>query len=254
MNRLPFVVALLTSITVAWSMPARADLAQTLTRVKPAIVGIGTVIPTRAPARSLNGTGFVVGDGRTVITNMHVLPAATASDKQETLVVIAGTAEQPQVRAARTVALDAEHDIAVLRIDGTPLPVLALGDSDALREGASIAFTGFPMGLLLGLHPATHRGTVSAITPFVIPSISPRQLDAKTIRRMARPFFVFQLDATAYPGNSGSPIYDPETGVVYGVLNSVFVKESKENLLKQPSGIAYAIPANFIRELLETVK
>lgn len=254
MNRPTFVYAVLASITLAWSMPAQADLVQTLARVKPGVVGIGTVIPTRAPARSLNGTGFVVGDGRTIVTNVHVLPAATDADKQEQLVVIAGTAEQPQVRAARAVALDPEHDIALLRVDGAPLPALTLGDSDTLREGASVAFTGFPLGLLLGLHPATHRGIVSAITPFVIPSINPRQLDSKTIRRMARPFHVFQLDAIAYPGNSGSPVYDPETGVVYGVVNSVFVKESKENLLKQPSGIAYAIPANFIRELLASVK
>lgn len=246
--------ALFAVITLAWSVPALADLAQTVARVKPAIVGIGTVVPTRAPARSLFGTGFVVGDGRTIVTNAHVIPKVVADAQQERLVIIAGNATQPQVREAKVIALDAEHDIALLRIDGTPLPTLTLADSDTLREGATIAFTGFPLGLLLGLHPATHRGIVSAITPFVIPTISPRQLDAKTVRRMARPFYVFQLDATAYPGNSGSPIYDPETGAVYGVLNSVFVKESRENLLKQPSGISYAIPANFIRELLDSAR
>ena len=64
-------------------------------------------------------------------------------------------------------------------------------------------------------------------------------------------FNIFQLDATAYPGNSGSPLYHPDTGVVIGVINKVFVKESKENLLKEPSGITYAIPAKFAAALLQ---
>ena len=37
-------------------------------------------------------------------------------------------------------------------------------------------------------------------------------------------FDVYQLDATAYPGNSGSPLLDADSGKVLGVINSVFVK------------------------------
>jgi S1-C subfamily serine protease len=65
---------------------------------------------------------------------------------------------------------------------------------------------------------------------------------------------VFQLDGTAYPGNSGSPLYDPETGLVYGVINMVFVKGTKEAALSNPSGITYAIPGTYIRGLLERRK
>jgi S1-C subfamily serine protease len=64
-------------------------------------------------------------------------------------------------------------------------------------------------------------------------------------------YAVFQLDGTAYPGSSGSPLYDPETGVVYGVINMVFVKGLKEAALSQPSGITYAIPGNFVSDLLQ---
>ena len=103
-----------------------------------------------------------------------------------------------------------------------------------------MAFTGFPLGMILGLHPATHRGIIAAITPFVSPAYNSKQLDVKAILRLNHPFDVFQLDAIAYPGNSGSPMYDPETGMVYGVVNSVFIRESKENLLKQPSEIGRA--------------
>jgi serine protease Do len=70
----------------------------------------------------------------------------------------------------------------------------------------------------------------------------PQGLTPKLIKRADDPFTIFQLDATAYPGNSGSPLYDGETGEVIGVINSVFVKGAKENALRDPSGITYAIP------------
>jgi serine protease Do len=248
-DRLVFI-SLICTFACAGSMPARADLAQTLAKVKPAIVGIGTVLPTRNPARMFAGTGFVVGDGRTVVTNVHVLPPLLDEENKELLVVYAGSAQHPDIREATVMVRDPEHDIALLRISGAPLTALALGDSNGVKEGATVVFTGFPLGMILGLHPATHRGIVAAITPYVSPAYNSKQLDVKAIRRLNSPFEVFQLDAIAYPGNSGSPMYDPESGVVYGVVNSVFIRESKENLLKQPSGITYVIPGNYIRDLL----
>jgi S1-C subfamily serine protease len=63
-------------------------------------------------------------------------------------------------------------------------------------------------------------------------------------------FNIFQLDATAYPGNSGSPVFNPESGEVIGVINMVFIKSTREAALSNPSGITYAIPVNFLTELL----
>ena len=60
-----------------------------------------------------------------------------------------------------------------------------------------------------------------------------------------------QLDATAYPGNSGSPLFDPATGRVLGVINSVLVKGNKEAAIEKPSGISYAIPVRYVHELLK---
>jgi S1-C subfamily serine protease len=77
------------------------------------------------------------------------------------------------------------------------------------------------------------------------------QINPKLLRRLEEPYNVFQLDATAYPGNSGSPLYDPNSGGVIGVINKVFVQESKENILSKPSGISYAIPINHIEKLLK---
>ncbi|MCB1802925.1 MAG: serine protease, partial [Gammaproteobacteria bacterium] len=86
------------------------------------------------------------------------------------------------------------------------------------------------------------------------PQLGSRTLSAKMIRAMRDPFDVLQLDATAYPGNSGSPVYEQDTGAVIGVINSVFVKETKEAVIQKPSGITYAIPVEFVRQLLADAK
>jgi S1-C subfamily serine protease len=163
--------------------------------------------------------------------------------------------EQAEVRTARRVAYDPGSDLAVLKIDGPPLPPLRLRDSTTVREGQPVLMTGFPIGSVLGPYPATHRGMVAAITPIAIPQPRAAQLDAPTLHRLATGTFpVFQLDATAYPGNSGSPIYDPDTGEVIGIVNMVLVKGTRESALKDPTGITYAIPASHVQALLEQLR
>jgi S1-C subfamily serine protease len=105
---------------------------------------------------------------------------------------------------------------------------------------------------VLGLHAATHRATLAAITPIVTPALGSRNLDPRQIVALQRaPFSIFQLDGTAYPGNSGSPVYDPAGGKVWGVVNAVFVKGLKETAISNPSGITYAIPVRYVHELLQ---
>ena len=227
------------------------DLPHTIDMVRPSIVGIGTVMQTRTPPADLMGTGFVVGDGLHVITNAHVVSRLLDMEHNEMLVVLVGRGDTAKARPATKVAIDPEHDLALLKIGGDPLPALSFGDSNAVKEGDEVAFTGFPIGMILGLYPVTHRGSISSITPIVIPAASSRQLDINMIKRLRTPFSVFQLDGTAYPGNSGSPIFDPVTGKVLGIINMVFVKGTKENALTQPSGITYAIPGNYIQALLK---
>ena len=73
------------------------------------------------------------------------------------------------------------------------------------------------------------------------------------MKRLNNVSFIYQLDAIAYPGNSGSPLYDPRTGEVIGVINKVLVKDTKESALSSPTGISYAIPIRFVIELLKGV-
>ena len=238
-------------LIMAAGVTAAADLPDTVVKIKPSILGVGTFQTTRVPPIKLLGTGFVVGDGRHAITNLHVIPKIIDTTDKEVLAVFAGTGRNPSVRIAERVLEDAEHDLVLLKFSDSPLPALALGDSSKVREGQLYAFTGFPIGAILGLYPVTHRGIISSITPQVIPLDNSQQLTAGLIERLQDPYMVFQLDATAYPGNSGSPLYDPATGVVIGIVNKVFVQETKESVLQKPSGISYAIPIRYARALLD---
>ena len=135
------------------------------------------------------------------------------------------------------------------------VPKLVVRDSDTVREGQSIAFMGFPIGGALGFSPVTHRGMVSSITAIALPTANSQQLNARTIASLrSGSFDIFQLDATAYPGNSGGPMFDTDSGEVLGVINMVFVKGTKESALTNPSGISYAIPSKFILQLLQKRK
>ncbi len=236
-----------------WGGVKADELADTVQKVKSSIVGIGTYQKTRTPQVDFRGTGFIVGDGLHVLTNVHVLPTVLDQQKLETLAIFVRESGKEMLRPAEVVEEDEQHDIALLRIGGIPLPTLGIGNSDKVREGESYAFTGYPIGVVLGLHPATHRATISAITPSAIPLQRAGQLNKAVIERLQDPYDVFQLDATAYPGNSGSPLYSPVDGKVIGIINKVFVQETKESLLSKPSGIAYAIPIRFADKLLKKI-
>ncbi len=229
-----------------------ADLTRTVAQVKPSVVGVGTLLKTRSPAIVFSGTGFVVGDGLSVITNAHVVPELLDSVHMETLGIVIGKGDTLEFRPAQLAGLDREHDLAHLRLTGAPLPALQLGESAELQEGSELAFTGFPLGMVLGLHPATHHALLAAVTPIVMPSLNSRKLGVGAIGQLQRaPFAIYQLDATAYPGNSGSPLYEPAAGRVVGIINMVFVKGLKESAISSPSGITYAIPVRYARDLLQ---
>ncbi len=241
--------SLLLGLVIA--LPARADVADTLIQIKPAIVGIGSYQPGRSPGGQPKGTGFVVGDGRTVATCYHIVKPPLNLDQNETWAVFLGQGREVHVRLAKVIATDPAHDLALLRFEGAALPTLKLGDTQQAREGEQLYFTGYPIGSILGQYAATHRAGLAAIVPIYTPVPRAAELNARTIRQASDPFRIFQLDAIAYPGNSGSPLWQPATGAVLGVVNSVFVKGAKEAALTNPSGISFAIPADHIRALME---
>jgi serine protease Do len=231
---------------------AHADLAAVIANAKASVVLVGTFRATDSPRFRLRGTGFIVSDGTLVVTNAHVLPSASEDTSNLTLTVqVRGRDKELQGRQATVLEVDKLHDLVLLKMSGAPGPAMVIGDSDAAREGQSVAFTGFPIGGALGFSPVTHRGMISSIAPIALPTANAQQLDARTISSLrSGSFDIFQLDATAYPGNSGGPMFDPDTGEVLGVINMVFVKGTRESALTNPSGISYAIPSKFIAQML----
>lgn len=238
---------------VGGPMAKAGELPATVATVKESVVAVGTFQRTaKKPARFL-GTGFAVREGHHVLTNFHLLPESSQGRGQGELAVFSRRGKRVHTRKAEVVAKAPRFDLALLRIPGKALPPLPLHGGERVREGERLAFTGFPIGMALGLHPVTHRGIVSAVTPIATPVNNARQLDPGMIERLQEPYVVYQLDATAYPGNSGSPLYSPSGGQVVGVINKVFVKETKESVLRKPSGITYAIPISRALPLLEKV-
>ena len=254
-------VALMIAAAMLSPATARADRFATIERVRNSVVAIGTFERTRSPQFQFLGTGFAVGDGSTVVTNAHVLPPLLDSARSEIIAVVlpgrpkGAKEEAAEVREGRQIAVDPGTDLALLKITGAALVPLRIRDSDSVREGQEVYFTGFPIGAVLGPFPATHRGMISVVTPIAIPQGRAADLDPRTLRRLATGSFpVLQLDATAYPGNSGSPVYDPETGDVIGIINMVLVKGTKESALSQPSGITYAVPSRHLQSLLDKAR
>lgn len=245
-------IVIIASLSSLFSLHALSELADTIEKIKPSVVGIGTYNKLNSPRASLRGTGFVVGS-HLIATNAHVIPKSLNQQQNEKLVVFVGQGRSPELRFAKVVASNQQHDLALLQIEGKALRPMALS-KQKVREGELYAFTGFPIGAVLGLYPVTHRGIISSITPVVIPARNASELNLAQLKRLKSPYNIYQLDATAYPGNSGSPLYHPETGQVIAIINKVFVKTTKEAVLSDPSAISYAIPVIHLQQLLDSLK
>ncbi len=247
---------------LAWAAAAapvaHAQQQATIARVKASVVAVGTLRKTRAPQFAFRGTGFVVADGLTIVTNSHVVPETLESGADPEVLAVRLPTQDParaEVRVATVAARDPRHDLAVLQIRGTPVPALALRDPAGIAEGDRFLFTGFPIGHVLGPFAATHQAMIASIAPVALPAATAQQLNPQAIRSLqGGAFTIFQLDGTALPGNSGSPLYDPASGEVVGVVNMVFVRGAREAALAQPSGITYAIPSRHAIELLQRVR
>lgn len=233
-----------------WSINAiSADLPDTIEKIKPSIVAVGTYNRLASPSSKLLGAGFVVGNGQLVATNAHVISVPLNKQKKEKLVVFIDHGRKAEVRNATVLGVDKVHDLALLKISGQPLPPLSLTER-RVREGETVAFTGFPVGAALGINPVTHQGIISSITSITTPVKSTKNLSSKQLKALKNSYDIYQLDATAYPGNSGSPVYDIRTGEVVAIINKVLVKSTKENMLSDPSAITYAIPVKYLNLLI----
>jgi S1-C subfamily serine protease len=234
------------------ALPLRAEPIDVIAATKPSVAAVGTFRATDNPRFTFRGTGFVVGNGNQLVTNAHVLPPPGDPAADAMLVMQIPRPGGLEARALSVVSVVRANDLALLRFEGAPLPALPLAQPEQIQEGLAVVFIGFPIGGALGFRPVSHRGMISSITPIASPAANSQQLNNQAIAQLRRGSFdIYQLDATAYPGNSGGPVLDATTGKVVGVINMVFIKGAKESALTNPSGISYALPVRLVQELLK---
>jgi serine protease Do len=165
------------------------------------------------------GSGFIVTPTGIVLTNKHVA-------EQETRLVVQ-TADGKQFPVVQ-VKTDPEHDVAVPKIDApAKLPFVSLGDSDKAEIGDWVLTIGCP----LELEQTVSAGIISAKNRSFCPRHPTRYL---------------QTDAVVNPGSSGGPLV-ALNGTVIGITTSIASDDGGYQ------GIGFAIPASFVRPLLERV-
>ena len=222
----PVVVTAPTVPAPAWVELARA--------VKPAVVNVSATRAQESPqlrvpfpftpddpsdrlqrkGRSL-GSGFIINASGYIVTNHHVVDGAT-----QVRVKLADGRELP----AKVVGRDARTDLALLKVEASDLPVVALGDSAALQVGEAVMAVGNPFGLA----QTVTTGIVSA-TGRVIG---------------AGPYDDFiQTDASINPGNSGGPLINSR-GQVVGINAAIFSQTGGS------VGIGFAIPVNLAKSVV----
>ncbi|MBA3691070.1 MAG: trypsin-like peptidase domain-containing protein [Actinobacteria bacterium] len=194
--------------------------------VTPAVVTITSrMTAQRSPfgitsSGQATGTGFVVRSDGIIMTNQHVVEGAQT---------VTATLPEPGGRTldATVVATDEQHDLAVLRVDATGLPTVALGDSKDLQLGQQVIALGYALGLQGG--PTVTSGIVSSLDRTI------HVQDPNTASGSRTYADVLQTDAAINPGNSGGPLIDL-AGAVVGIDSAG--SSSAENI-----GFAIAIDA-----------
>ena len=174
--------------------------------------------PRQGPAMAL-GSGFIISDDGTVVTNNHVVDGATK---------ITVTLDDGKELPAKLVGTDAKNDIAVLKVESKDkLPTVAWGDSDSLRMGDAVLAIGDPFGI----------GTT--VTSGIV-SARGRDLHSG-------PYDDFiQVDAAINHGNSGGPLVDA-TGKVVGI-NTAIYSPNGGNV-----GLGFAIPSAQAQKVVEKI-
>ena len=170
------------------------------------------------------GTGFIVRDDGYIITNRHVV-----SDTEATYTALLSNGDQAD---ARVVYRDNMHDLAILKIAGTGHPTLPLVLKSDLELGQTVTAIGNALGEYSN---SVSVGIVSGLDRTIQAVNNEGQIE--TLRG------VIQTDAAINRGNSGGPLLNLK-GEVVGVNVAVD---------RYANDIAFAIPADVVRSILETV-
>ena len=168
------------------------------------------------------GSGVIVSPDGYIVTNNHVVEGAT--DVKVTL-------SDRRILTAKVVGTDPLTDLAVIKVDGTNLPNIPIGDSSSLHPGQTVLAFGNPYGFRF----TVTRGIVSALN---------RPNPYSDDRR--KPGQFIQTDAAINPGNSGGPLVNVR-GEVVGI-NTFLISPSGTF-----SGMGFAIPTQIVSPVFQSL-
>ncbi|EEA95801.1 Do family serine endopeptidase [Pseudovibrio sp. JE062] len=169
---------------------------------------------SRSRVQSSLGSGVIVSEDGTIITNHHVIAGA-----DEVRVALSDRREFD----ADIILMDERTDLAVLKVrdpDGA-FPVVPFADSDGLEVGDLVLAIGNPFGV------------GQTVTQGIVSAVARNQVGVSDYQ------FFIQTDAAINPGNSGGALVDLK-GRLVGVNTAIFSRSGGSN------GIGFAIPANMV--------
>jgi len=208
----------------AQSVP-QGDVSAILGKDVPAVVAITTDGGPNVGRGGGGGaaTGFVIDPAGIVVTNDHVVADARS---------ISVTTSDGKNLAARVLGQDASHDLAVLKIDGSNLPTVELGDSNQVQVGDDVVAIGNALDLDGGL--SATRGIVSGLH---------REIPTENGARLQG---LIQTDAAINPGNSGGPLVDAQ-GRVIGINTAIANPSTAQN-------VGFVIPISQAKPIIDRLR
>lgn len=165
------------------------------------------------------GSGVIVSPAGYILTNNHVIEEA---DEIEVML------NDGRKSVAKVIGTDPETDLAILKVELTDLPVITLGNSDALSIGDQVLAIGNPFGV------------GQTVTGGIVSALGRTQLGINTFENF------IQTDAAINPGNSGGALVDVN-GHLMGINTAIYSRSGGS------MGIGFAIPTSTARSVMESI-
>jgi len=165
------------------------------------------------------GSGVIVSPDGYILTNNHVVEGA---DEIEV------TLNDGRHAHGKVIGTDPDTDLAVLKVELDKLPVVVLGNSDALQVGDQVLAIGNPFGV------------GQTVTSGIVSALGRNQLGINTFENF------IQTDAAINPGNSGGALIDVN-GNLEGINTAIYSRSGGS------MGIGFAIPVSTAKQVLEDI-
>jgi Do/DeqQ family serine protease len=182
--------------------------------------GGGREFQQQSPDQHASGSGVIISQDGYIVTNNHVVDGATE---------ITVTLNNRDNYKAKVIGTDPNTDLALIKIEGKNLPVMAIGNSDDVKLGQWVMAIGYP----LNLDVTVTQGIVSAKS---------RNIGINTQGTAPVEAFI-QTDAAVNPGSSGGALVNTNGELV--AINSAIASPTGAF-----AGYAYSIPSNLMKKVI----